>query len=145
MTPEGQLPDVVGVGEVPGGSFVEVVQDGATAGVAEDAGGGVVVVTSGGDGGGLVLVVFAGDGGGLVVVVVVGGVVVVGAGGPGTGAACGVGGVRTVDATAAGGGLFVTIGRPPLPVVPGGTGPGAEGVGMAPVRYAAAHASTMAT
>jgi hypothetical protein len=38
-----------------------------------------------------------------------------------------------------------TVDRPPLPFVPGGTGPGADGVGITPVKYARAHCSTAST
>jgi hypothetical protein len=44
------------------------------------------------------------------------------------------GGGVGAGAAAAGGAGSMTIGRPPLPLVPGGTGPGAEGWGMTPVR-----------
>ena len=62
----------------------------------------------------------------------------------------GVDGSGTIRATAAGGAaagdtLPSRIGKPPLPFVPGGTGPGADGVGMTPVRYARAHCNTMST
>ena len=69
---------------------------------------------------------------GLVVVGIWG--VVVAAVGGGLGLVSGVaGGVAGASAAAAGGAGAVTMERPPLPVVPGGTGPGAAGVGMTPV------------
>jgi hypothetical protein len=118
---------------------------------------GVIVVTADGGGGGLdsvapgvvvgcaVVVALGGVGGGLEVVV--GGVVVVTGGGGELDivargvTACGVGGVTAAASEEA----PVTISRPPLPLIPGGTGPGAEGVGTTPVRYAWAHRSTMST
>jgi hypothetical protein len=48
------------------------------------------------------------------------------------GAARRVGCARAIAAT--GGAVSVRIDRPPLPLVPGGTGPGADGVRTAPVR-----------
>lgn len=106
-----------------------------------------------GDGGGVTVGVVIGEGGG---VVVTGGGVVVADGGTGEVGAVGVGAgasAATCEATCAAaaggatGGLASsgTVGRPPLPLVPGGTGPGADGVGMTPVRYARAHCSTMST
>jgi hypothetical protein len=76
-----------------------------------------------------------------------------------TGGRCGlnvVGGGDTIDAAcatatavasaagAAGAGLG-GISRPPLPLMPGGTGPEADGTGTTPVRYACAHCSTTST
>jgi len=49
-------------------------------------------------------------------------------------AACGLAGVVVVSVVTAGGTGSMTIGRPPLPLTPGGTDPGAEGWGMTPVR-----------
>jgi hypothetical protein len=77
-------------------------------------------------------------------------VVVGGVGGVLSVVAEGVATTGTSSATAAGraaaseatSGLMDT---PPLPFIPGGTGPGAEGVGKTPVRYACAHPSTIAT
>ena len=99
-------------------------------------------------------------GSGAVVVVggdvVVGGSVVVVDGGAaemdGVGAGAGAS-AATCEATcaaAAGGAAggwapLGTSGRPPLPLVPGGTGPGADGMGTTPVRYARAHCSTTST
>lgn len=51
----------------------------------------------------------------------------------------------TAGPAAASWGSEGTVERPPLPLVPGGTGPGADGVGTTPVRYARAHCSTMST
>lgn len=106
-----------GGGLVGGGAVADGDSDGGSTGV-------VVVTDGGGDG----LVVVVGGGvigvaGGDELVVVMGGV-----------AARGAGCATPARATDTGGAGSVTMGRPPLPLVPGGTGPGAEGVGMRPVR-----------
>ena len=99
----------------------------------------------------------SGDGIAVGVVVVVGGAgrgaVVVGAPGEADGAGAVVGASAATCAAAGGatggaaGGWASsgTVDRPPLPFVPGGTGPGAAGMGMTPVRYARAHCSTTST
>ena len=122
-----------------------------------------VVATGAGEGDGLgsgAAAVVVGDGvvvsvGGELDVVagaapVGGGVVMVsGSGGGGFGAVVvgsAASGVSCASATAATGGTAsVRIDRPPLPLTPGGTGPGADGIRTTPVTYACAHASTMST
>jgi hypothetical protein len=159
---------VVGGG---GGGELVVVEDGGvvvtsgggSGGHADSVAGSAGVVTGDGEGGldsvtggvgvaGVVAVPVGGEGSELDVIVgaaVIGGGVVVVADRVGSGLDCAeVGGATsgagcaTVAASAV---PSVTIGRPPLPLVPGGTGPGADGVGTTPVRYACAHPSTMFT
>ena len=86
----------------------------------------MVVAGEGGDGLGVLAV---GVGVGAVVVVAVGGELGVGAGR----VVGGPDGVAGGSVAAIGGAGAVTTVRPPLPVVPGGTGPGAGGVGTTPV------------
>ncbi len=123
---DGELVAVAaGGGEVgPGGAELDVVSGNVVSGgglVVGAGDGGFEVVTSGGDG--------VTDGGaGDADVVKVGG----------SGSAAAGGGAATT-------GTSGTVGRPPFPFVPGGTGPGADGVGTTPVRYAWAHCSTMST
>jgi hypothetical protein len=128
-----------GVVVVTGGDGVDevgsMVGDGVTTGegdgvdsVAEGVVEGIIVGVAVGAGG---------DGLGVVAGTVVGGGVGV-AGGEGgldvvaEGAASGVGCARATAAT--GGAVSVRIDRPPLPLIPGGTGPGADGMETAPVR-----------
>lgn len=152
----------LGYAHGPGGGGLDVVA------------GDVVVVAGGGNGvgvaagGGGVA-----EGGGVGVRVGVAGTVVVGVGvGVGVGGGVGVGALvidgdgagdggpdvvagggdvrRATCATAAGGAAAGGVppdgtSRPPLPLIPGGTGPGADGVGTTPVRYACAHCSTTST
>lgn len=77
---------------------------------------------------------------------VVGSEVVLGDSDSGDGDGVGVGGREMVWATAAASEApSGRIGAPPLPFVPCGIGPGADGVGTTLVRYACAHRSTMLT
>lgn len=96
-----------------------------------DGGGGVLVgaVVVGGVVAGGIVVMAGVDRGVVVVVADCGGGLVVGGM-----AARGAGWAIAASAAGVGGAGSGATGRPPLPFVPGGTGPGAEGVGTTPVR-----------
>ena len=128
---------VVATGVVGGGGEVDVESEDVGSGD----GVGVVVGTVVGAGGG---VVGAGDG----AVVADGGtgdVDDVGVGVGASAATCAASFPAAAGGAAGGWAPSGTVGRPPLPLVPGGTGPGADGIGMTPVRYARAHCNTMST